>query len=78
MEANPSSGKFFDFEKVKEIGLNRVSLGMQSANSNELKKLGRIHSREDVINTIKLIKKAGIDNISLDLMIGIPEQTKKA
>lgn len=78
MEANPSSGKFFDFEKVKEIGLNRVSLGIQSANSNELKKLGRIHSREDVINTIELIKKAGIDNISLDIMLGIPEQSQES
>lgn len=75
IEANPSSGKFFDFKKAYDNGINRVSLGVQSVNENELKKLGRIHSREDVENTISLIKNSGIDNFSLDLMIGIPEQT---
>lgn len=78
MEANPASGKFFDFQRLKELGLNRVSLGLQSANQNELSKLGRTHSLEDVKNTIELIKNAGITNFSLDLMLGIPEQTKES
>lgn len=75
MEANPASGKFFDFARIAEFGVNRISLGMQSSNQKELKALGRLHSAEDVENTIKLIRKAGINNISLDLMMGIPYQT---
>lgn len=74
MEANPSSGKFFDFEKAVDSGLNRVSIGVQSANENELRQLGRLHTNDDVKNTVELSKNAGIENISLDLMLGIPEQ----
>ncbi|MCH5304148.1 MAG: radical SAM family heme chaperone HemW [Ruminococcus sp.] len=78
MEANPASGKFFDFEKAKKHGINRVSLGIQSANSEELKMLGRLHSLEDVKSTIELIKNSGIKNISLDVMLGISMQTKES
>ncbi|MCH5298272.1 MAG: radical SAM family heme chaperone HemW [Ruminococcus sp.] len=78
LEVNPASGKFFDFAAVKKHGVNRISLGLQSANDNELKLLGRIHSIDDVNNTLSLIKNSGIDNISLDLMLGIPEQTKES
>lgn len=74
-EVNPASGLFFDFNKAKKHGFNRVSVGLQSANENELKTLGRIHSKDDVLSTIQLIKQAGINNISLDLMMGIPNQT---
>ncbi len=75
MEANPTSADSFDFSMLRSFGLNRVSLGMQSANNNELKKLGRSHTTSDVLNTINHIKNSGINNISLDLMLGIPEQT---
>ncbi len=78
IEANPSSGKFFDFFAVKKLGVNRVSLGMQSADENELKALGRIHSTSDVNNSIELIKRSGIDNISLDLMMGVPGQNMQS
>lgn len=78
IEVNPFSGKFFDFAAVRRHGINRISLGLQSANDNELKLLGRIHSLDDVKNTINLIKNAGVENISLDLMLGIPEQTEKS
>lgn len=74
-EVNPSSSLFFDFKKAKDVGFNRVSVGLQSANEAELRSLGRTHSKADVISTIELIKNAGINNISLDLMIGIPDQT---
>lgn len=77
-EANPNTGKFFDFEKAREIGFNRISIGLQSANNNELKLLGRTHNISDAINTIELSKKAGFSNISLDLMMGIPEQTTES
>jgi oxygen-independent coproporphyrinogen-3 oxidase len=78
MEANPASGRFFDFAKVYNSGVNRVSLGLQSANNNELKQLGRIHSADDVVSAVNLIRSSGINNISLDLMIGIPEQTTES
>ena len=78
LEVNPSSAKFFDFAAVKRHGVNRVSLGLQSADDNELKLLGRIHSLDDVKNTLSLIKSSGIENISLDLMLGIPEQTRES
>jgi len=75
LEVNPASGLFFDFEKARKYGFNRVSVGLQTSNANELKALGRIHSTDDAMNTIRLIKNAGIHNISLDLMMGIPCQT---
>ena len=76
MEANPASGKSFDFENSRKSGVNRISLGVQSANINELKDLGRLHTPEDVRTTVQLIKDSGINNISVDLMLGIPEQTE--
>ncbi len=76
LEANPATTDNVDFEKLKSEGVNRISLGMQSIHNNELKCLGRSHKHEDVIESLKEIKKAGIDNISLDVMLGIPLQTK--
>ncbi|MBQ2687701.1 MAG: radical SAM family heme chaperone HemW [Clostridia bacterium] len=78
LEANPSSADNLDFAELKYNGINRVSLGMQSAIDEELKLLGRRHSREDVLVTVDQIKKSGISNISLDVMLGIPEQTKES
>lgn len=75
MEANPKSAIEFDFKAANQAGLNRVSLGVQSSNQNELKTLGRTHSLTDVTEAVNNIKISGIDNISLDLMLGIPEQT---
>ena len=75
MEANPKSACDFDFSIAEKAGLNRVSLGVQSADEKELRLLGRRHINDDVINAVNKIKSGGIDNISLDLMLGIPEQT---
>ena len=75
MEANPKSALEFDFSLARKSGLNRVSLGIQSANQNELKTLGRTHSLENIKDAVNNIKSSGIDNISLDLMLGVPEQT---
>ena len=77
-EVNPDSGKTLDFNRMKQAGFNRISVGMQSALVNEQKALGRIHTTKDVIDTIERVKSAGIDNISLDLMLGIPFQTKES
>ena len=78
MEMNPTSKELSDFTVLTECGLNRLSIGMQSAVESEMKLLGRTHSQEDVINTVNQAKKSGIDNISLDLIIGVPTQTKES
>lgn len=78
LEVNPFSANAFSFEKLKEDGINRVSVGMQSASNIELAAIGRLHSHEETIKTIEKIKNAGISNISLDIMLNIPKQTKKS
>ncbi len=74
-EVNPDSGKSIDFEVMRQSGFNRISIGLQSAVQDELKLLGRIHKTEDARQTVLRAKKAGFDNISLDLMMGIPRQS---
>lgn len=76
VEINPTRGKGINFEKLVSAGINRISIGLQSANENELKILGRKHTASDVAKTVKLAQEAGISNISLDLMLGISEQTE--
>ncbi len=78
VEVNPDSGKDLDFEKLSQAGFNRISVGLQSAAKGELKALGRIHSAADAQITVQRAKKAGICNISLDLMMGIPGQAKES
>lgn len=75
VEVNPDTGKVLEFELLKNVGFNRISVGMQSAVENELKALGRIHTANDAEAAVIRAKKAGFKNISLDLMIGIPYQT---
>lgn len=75
VEVNPESGKSLDFNKLRKVGFNRISIGMQSSHESELKALGRIHSPEDVRITVKAAKDGRFKNISLDIMMGIPNQT---
>lgn len=74
-EVNPDSGIHIDFSEMKSCGFNRLSIGMQSAQEDELKALGRIHTANQARETVEKAKKSGFDNISLDLMMGIPHQT---
>ncbi len=78
VECNPFDGakKDLDFSALKAAGVNRISMGMQSANDSERRALGRLSGREDVASAVKKAQSAGIDNISLDLMLAIPNQTK--
>lgn len=78
LEANPSTTDNIDFEELRLNGVNRISLGMQSIHDDELKCLGRVHKHVDVIHTLDKIRNAGITNISLDVMLGIPLQTKNS
>lgn len=76
MEVNPATANQQYFYDIKAAGVNRISLGMQSANDNELKLLGRLHTNAETINSVKMARAAGFDNLSLDLMLGTPEQTE--
>lgn len=75
VECNPKEHLAEDFRLMASSGVNRLSLGVQSAVENELKALSRRHTNSDVIRSVNDAKNAGINNISLDLMLGIPHQT---
>lgn len=75
MEVNPATVDFSGFKKYVKAGINRISIGMQSAIDEELKMLGRIHTFEDFKNAFDDARRAGIDNINIDIMYGIPGQT---
>lgn len=78
IEVNPCSSDILDFNKLHNAGFNRVSIGLQSANDNELKALGRRHTADDAKITVRNAQHGGFDNISLDLMLCIPHQTKSS
>ncbi len=78
IEANP---KTVDEEKLKllyKFGVNRISIGVQSFNDEELLKIGRIHNSEDAVNTVLLAKKYFFENINIDLISALPNQTIKS
>ena len=77
-ETNPKSADLERLRDMRALGINRLSIGMQSVHDNELRALGRIHSHADFLTTFTDARKAGFDNISADLMYGIPEQTKES
>ncbi len=77
IEVNPDTYKYDEFCQIKEYGINRVSIGAQSFLEKNLKSLGRNHLPEDTLKTIEAAKKAGIENISLDMIYGIYGQTIK-
>ena len=76
IEMNPCSAVKMDFDQLSAVNVNRISLGVQSANENELQLLGRIHRNADVIRTAEKIQKSKIENLSLDVMVGIAEQNE--
>ena len=77
LELNPSGNSKKELFYAKEAGINRLSIGAQSGNDHELKILGRTHTADDTRNTVKLAKEMGFGNISLDIMIGLPDSTSK-
>ena len=74
MEANPGTFEQERFSAYREAGINRLSIGIQSFNSTHLKALGRIHDGDEAAYAMVIAKKAGFDNINLDLMFGLPQQ----
>lgn len=75
LECNPLTAQLDYFKSIHSMGINRLSIGLQSALDNELKLLGRIHGSADFVNCFSDARRAGFDNISADIMYGIPEQT---
>lgn len=75
IEANPGTVSHENLLKLREIGINRISYGVQSANAFELRMLERAHNFLDVIEAVTAARKAGFDNLNLDLIYGLPEQT---
>lgn len=75
VECNPSKDLSEDFKKYASYGVNRISVGMQSAVDSERFALGRAAGKNEVERTINYARQSGIENISLDLMLGTPKQT---
>jgi oxygen-independent coproporphyrinogen-3 oxidase len=75
LEANPGTVSLEFLRQLRALGLNRLSLGMQSANPEELRLLTRIHDVRDVIQSVSWARQAGFDNLSVDLIFGLPGQT---
>ncbi|WP_180059163.1 radical SAM family heme chaperone HemW [Acinetobacter sp. YH12128] len=75
LEANPGTVEHDPFAGYLDAGINRLSIGVQSFNTDQLKKLGRIHSNDDAISAIQHAKEAGFERVNVDLMHGLPEQT---
>ena len=75
IEVNPGTVNQEKLEQYKKSGINRLSIGLQSTHDRLLKKLGRIHNYEEFLNTFELARKVGFENINVDLMLGLPEQS---
>lgn len=76
MECNPGTVNESRLSEYRAAGVNRLSFGLQSADNNELKMLGRIHTFEQFVESFRLARKAGFNNINVDLMSAIPGQTE--
>lgn len=78
IEVNPGTVDFNKLQEYRNAGINRLSIGLQSCNDNELKALGRIHDYHAFEETYLAARQAGYDNINVDLMSSIPEQTEES
>lgn len=78
VECNPHGLDEDFFKNLRECGVNRISMGLQSAVDNERRMLGRLSDRSQVENAVKMAQKVGFKNITLDVMLGIPNQTEKS
>ncbi len=77
IESNPGTIDYYKLKVLKDNGVNRLSIGAQSFDDEELKLLGRIHDSRDIYKAYEAAIKAGFSNINLDLIFGLPEQSPK-
>lgn len=75
MEANPGTVSFENLSELRKHGMSRISFGVQSASATELRMLERTHGFLDVIHAVSSARRAGFDNLNLDLIYGLPEQS---
>ena len=75
MEANPGTFEIDKFSEFRNVGVNRLSIGVQSFDDNQLKFLGRIHSAKEAKNAVIKAQKVGFDNLNIDLMYGLNRQS---
>lgn len=75
IEMNPGTVTREKLQTYRRIGINRLSIGLQSVNDGELKELGRIHTYQDFLDTYQLAREEGFENINIDLISAIPHQT---
>ncbi|MFF7706421.1 radical SAM family heme chaperone HemW [Pseudomonas sp. NPDC007930] len=75
LEANPGTFEQAKFVAYRKLGINRLSIGVQSFAAAKLERLGRIHSGDEALRAADMARRAGFDNFNLDLMHGLPEQT---
>jgi oxygen-independent coproporphyrinogen-3 oxidase len=75
LEANPGTFEFEKFAEFREIGINRLSIGVQSFDETLLQELGRVHSGKEAILAAEMAHKVGFENFNLDLMFGLPKST---
>lgn len=75
VEANPATLSLPKAKLLRALGVNRISLGVQSLNDIILERLGRVHSRQDALESFDVLRRAGFENINIDLIFGVPGQT---
>ena len=78
LECNPGTVQEEDLKKLRRMGFNRLSIGLQSAQNKELRKLGRVHSWEEFLKTYHAARKVGFQNINVDIMSALPGQTPES
>ncbi len=77
MEANPGTLTLENLIGYRQAGINRLSIGIQSMNDRLLRAIGRIHTRAEAIEAVRMAREAGFNNINLDLMYGLPSQSEE-
>ncbi|MBE0469444.1 MAG: radical SAM family heme chaperone HemW [Methyloprofundus sp.] len=77
LEANPGTFESEKFTDYRAIGINRLSIGIQSFHDQHLKRLGRIHCAQEALRAVAIAQQAGFDNLNLDLMFGLPDSSEQ-
>lgn len=75
IEVNPGTVTNQKLKEYKDVGINRISIGLQETHNNLLKTIGRIHTYEEFLKTYEMVRKIGFKNVNVDLMIGLPNQS---
>ncbi len=76
LEANPGTFESAKFQAFRQLGVNRLSIGVQSFNDRHLQRLGRVHNSDEARKAVEIAFLAGFENLNLDLMFGLPEQSQ--